>query len=133
MNCALVIDTSFIMSDLLPDENGNEINLALYDIHVPALFYLECNNVLQVALKRNRIEIADHKEYLQVLNSLPIIVDKFSATCESLYSISKLSQKHDITAYDAAYLELAIRLGAKLASGDRKLIKAALENKIEIL
>ncbi|MFA6037228.1 MAG: type II toxin-antitoxin system VapC family toxin [Legionellales bacterium] len=130
MNHVLVIDTSFIMSDLLPDENGNEIDLALYSIHVPALFYLECSNVLQVALKRKRIKNADFKEYLQVLNGLPINVDKFSATSESLYSISKLSQEHDLTSYDAAYLELAIRLGAKLATCDFNLKKAAGKNNI---
>lgn len=131
MNRCLVIDTSFIMADLLPDESGIDIDLALYDIHVPALFYLECMNVLNVALKRKRIKQDDYQEYLQILKQFPLSVDKFSATPESLHLISKLSQQFDLSTYDAAYLELAIRLGAKLATLDKKLKAASIKNNIE--
>ena len=36
-----------------------------------------------------------------------------------------LAREHELTAYDAAYLELAMRLGLPLATGDRKLRTAA--------
>ncbi len=130
MNSCLVVDTSFMMSDLMPDEQGIEVDLALYDIYVPALFYLECTNVLNVALKRKRIKKTDLQEYLKLLNQLPITVDKFCATPESLQVISKLCQEFDLTTYDAAYLELALRLDAKLASFDQKLNAAGIKNKI---
>ncbi|MFA6038243.1 MAG: type II toxin-antitoxin system VapC family toxin [Legionellales bacterium] len=131
MNRCLVIDTSFIMADLLPDESGIDIDLALYDIHVPALFYLECMNVLNVALKRKRIKQEDYQEYLQILKQFPLSVDKFSAGSESLHLIGKLSQQFDLSTYDAAYLELALRLGAKLATLDKKLKAASIKNNIE--
>lgn len=133
MNRCLVIDTSFIMSDLLPDENGMEINLALYALHVPALFFLECANVLNVALKRARIKKEEHQEYLQIFQHLPITVDKFCATAESLHLMSKLAQEFELTLYDAAYLELAIRLDATLATFDQQLKAVALKNKIKII
>lgn len=40
-------------------------------------------------------------------------------------SIYELAQKYNLTSYDAAYLELAIRLGAPLATNDQDLINAA--------
>jgi predicted nucleic acid-binding protein len=88
---------------------------------------------LQVALKRNRIKKPEHQEYLQSLNRLPINVDKFCSTPESLHIISKLSHENDLTTYDAAYLELALRLDAKLATFDQKLKAASAKNKLKTL
>jgi predicted nucleic acid-binding protein len=126
----LIVDSSFIMSSLLPDENGTEHDLASYSIYVPAIFYLECTNVVNMAFKRKRINNLDFEQYLQVLSNLPFNVDKFSATPESLHLISQLCQKFDLTSYDACYLELAIRLGAKLGTYDQQLIAACKKNNI---
>lgn len=132
----LVIDTSFIMSAVLPDEKNIEVD-AIYDkildntysLHVPAIFYLECQNTLMMAVKRNRITMLQYDEYIQVLGLLPINVDRFCSIHESLYLISKFSSKHGLSAYDTSYLELAIRLSCPIATFDKKLIASAtLEN-----
>ena len=44
-----------------------------------------------------------------------------------------LSREHALTLYDAAYLELAIRLGLPLATGDRALIAAARSVGVSVL
>src|SRR5271154_4141250 len=107
----LVVDCSFIMSSVLPDEMQTKINCSyqqiannVYSIFAPGIFYLECNNVLISSLKRGRINKSDYEEYLQLLNVLPIMIDKFCSTSESLYSIAKVATAYNLTSYDAAYL-----------------------------
>jgi len=133
MSDYLVIDSSFIMSDILPDEDGSEHDLATYSVYVPAIFFLECNNVLNGAFKRKRITVTDLQEYLQLLGHLPFTVDKFSATPECLHIISRLCQQYDLTSYDACYLELALRLEATLGTHDKKLMAAGKESGVNIL
>lgn len=124
----LVIDCSFIMTSILPDELQlkvdevyNQIADNVFNVYVPAVFYLECNNVLISSLKKQRINNSDYEEYLQILNQLPITVDKFCSTSESLYSIGRIATAYNLTSYDSTYLELALRLEAKIATLDKEL------------
>lgn len=88
-------------------------------IYVPAIFYLECNNVLISSLKKERITKSDYEEYLSVLNKLPVTNDNFSCYPESLHTIGRLANTYNLTSYDAAYLELTIRLKAQIATLDK--------------
>lgn len=124
----LVIDCSFIMTSILPDELQlkvnevyNQISNNVFNVYVPAVFYLECNNVLISSLKKQRINNSDYEEYLQILNQLPVTVDKFCSTSEALYSIGRIATAYNLTSYDSAYLELALRLEAKIATLDKEL------------
>lgn len=124
----LVIDCSFIMTSILPgelqlkvDEVYNQIADNVFNVYVPAVFYLECNNVLISSLKKQRINNSDYEEYLQILNQLPVTVDKFCSTSEALYSIGRIATANNLTSYDSAYLELALRLEAKIATLDKEL------------
>ncbi len=112
------------MTSILPDELKlkvdevyNQISNNVFNVYVPAVFYLECNNVL----KKQRINNSDYEEYLQILNQLPVTVDKFCSTSESLYSIGRIATAYNLTSYDSAYLELALRLEAKIATLDKEL------------
>lgn len=125
----LVVDCSFFMSSILPDEIQNKVEEIFYRIsqrefivYVPSIFYLECSNVLVSSLSRNRINQENFEEYSNLLKLMPITVDKFSATSESIYSISRLANKYNLSSYDASYLDLAIRLEASIASLDKKLL-----------
>lgn len=136
----LVVDCSFIMSSVLPDETQplvdniyRQIANKIYYVFVPGIFYLECNNVLISSLRKNRINKSDCADYLQLLTALPIKIDKFCSTPESLYSIAKIAGNYNLTAYDAAYLEIAERLGAKVATLDRNLALACRNAHIELL
>ncbi|KJV81746.1 PIN domain protein [Rickettsia hoogstraalii str. RCCE3] len=124
----LVVDCSFIMSSILPDESTekdskiyDQIMENIYILHVPSIFYLECNNVFINSLKRKRINKNDYDDYIRLLNSLPINVDKFCSTPESLYAIARLATEHNLTSYDACYLELALRLEADILTLDKSL------------
>ena len=134
----LVIDCSFIMATVLPDEKQNKVNILFSQIanrvyYVPSIFFLECSNVLLYSLKRKRIGIDDYEEYLNFLEQLPLNVDKFSSTPESLFTISKIATKYDLTSYDSAYLELALRMGAALATLDKSLSDRGVQAGINLL
>lgn len=127
----LVVDCSFFMSSILPDETQNKVEDIFYRIsqrefivYVPSIFYLECSNVLVSSLSRDHITQESFEEYSNLLKLMPITVDKFSATTESIYSISRLANKYNLSSYDASYLDLAIRLEASIASLNKKLLDA---------
>ena len=136
----LVVDCSFIMSSVLPDETQfniekiyNQIAAGTYTVYVPAIFYLECNNVLISSLKRKRINEEEYNNYLTLLSSLPIRVDKFSSMPESLHTIGNMSRKYDLTSYDACYLDLALRIDGTMATLDKSLAHRCEEANIQLL
>lgn len=128
-----VIDCSFFISSLLPDEKNSNFDFIAFSIHVPSIFFLECLNVLATALKRERIAKNQYEECMASFKDLPFKVDHFSSTQESVYAISQLSQKYNLTSYDASYLELASRLKAPLGTLDKKLVEACKIEKIKLL
>jgi len=89
----------------------------------PALWPFEVANALVDAERRGRINPAQQAEFLERLRLLPITIEHRPA-CWLGQQIS-LARAHRLTAYDAAYLELAIREGLPLATLDRDLRKAA--------
>ena len=88
---------------------------------LPELWRFEIRNVLVVSDRRGRIDPADTAAFLADLGRLPIRIDR----CPESELVLTLTRKHRITAYDAAYLELALRLDALLATLDRALASAA--------
>ena len=91
---------------------------------VPRLWHLEIANVLVVSERRKRCSQADTTQWLTYLAGLPIVVD--AATEARAWSDTvSLARQHALTAYDAAYLEIAIREGVPLASLDAPLKAAA--------
>ena len=84
---------------------------------VPAIWPLEVANVLAVAKRRSRLQESDTLRFVELLGALPIAVEEtgfFRATGVVL----SLAREHTISAYDASYLELAMRTGVALASRD---------------
>ena len=88
---------------------------------VPHLWWFEIRNVLIVNERRGRVTAADTTAFLRDLGRLPIRVDGNPG--EPL--VLALARRHALTVYDAAYLELAVRLDAPVASLDRALNAAA--------
>ncbi len=123
----LVIDCSAAVPWFLDDEaNAWSENLldALphHSLHVPALWHLEFANVLLTAQRRKRVAAKDAKGLLARASRLPLVTD---GRVVPLVEIADLAESHGITTYDAAYLELAIRLKCRLATQDKALAKAA--------
>lgn len=125
MNTNLVVDCSYILSNFFLEEE--KLDLSLYRVYVPAIFYLECSNVLLNSYRKNKITEKDLNSYIEILYNLPFFVDKFCSTPESIYSVINLSKKFDLSSYGASYLELAVRLNSDLKTFDKKLEKAFLK------
>jgi len=124
---ALVLDSSVSLSWFFPDEKTNFTEAALElvtkeECWVPALWRLEFPNALLVAEKRRRLTRA---ERLQVLDEVARLNLRIDPRVHELRAISDLAERHNLSAYDAAYLELAARLGSALITLDGELAAAA--------
>jgi predicted nucleic acid-binding protein len=123
----LVIDCSAAIPWFLNDEanawsEGLLDALSRHSLHVPALWHLEFANVLLTAQRRKRINARDARGLLARASRLPLVTD---GRVVPLVEIADLADSHGITTYDAAYLELAMRLNCVLATQDKVLAKAA--------
>ena len=124
-----VLDCSVTMAwgfddEATPYTDGVRDNLADVRAIVPALWPVEVANATIVGERRKRLDEARSSRFLSLLSSLPIIVDAETAA-RAWADTMHLARAHNLSAYDAAYLELAIRLGLPLASLDEKLKAAA--------
>jgi predicted nucleic acid-binding protein len=91
---------------------------------VPGVWLLEVANGLLVAERRGRISRADVAEVRGVLEDLPITWQEMSFDL-ALGPVLDIGRAQGLTAYDAAYLELAMREGLPLATQDEALRAAA--------
>ena len=89
-------------------------------------------NVLNVAERKKRIHKDHTAKCLELLAALPIEID---TSFNKLFNnqISEIARKYDLSAYDASYLELALRYKAPLASYDKKLRSSAKDAGIKLL
>jgi len=79
--------------------------------------------------RRGRIEPEDADAFLRDLSLLPILVrDDTDAGM-----VLRLARKHKLTAYDAAYLCLALRSAMPLATLDRSLARAVQAEGLQVI
>jgi predicted nucleic acid-binding protein len=124
---SFVVDASVSAAWLLPDEATDETEAALEatatrDIWVPALWPLEMANLLLRAQRRRRIGADKRRELASAAAGLRLRVDREAV---AITRIDELAATHGLSAYDAAYLELALRRRLPLATRDDGL-KAAM-------
>jgi predicted nucleic acid-binding protein len=123
---SLILDVSVVLAWLLPDERGAAAVDEVLDrvtqegAVVPGLWRLEVANALVMAERRVRLTAAQRAAALQVLAALPVAIDGDTAARAWTDTLA-LADEHRLTLYDAAYLELARRLGLPLATLDREL------------
>lgn len=125
----VIIDSSISIAWCFPDEKDVYSQaildaLASTQAIVPYLWHLEVANTLLVGERRKRSTQANTVTWLGFLASLPIVVDTETNNHAFGNTIS-LARDHNLSAYDAAYLELAMRRGLPLATLDDKLKVAA--------
>ncbi len=126
-----VLDNSVAMRWLMPTQDranqqyAEEVLLNMNETValVPSLWYLEASNTLLTAEKKGEITTGQTEAFSWQLENLPISVD--SSAWTQLGRTMALGRAYNLSSYDAAYLELAIRKSVKLASLDKALIKAA--------
>jgi predicted nucleic acid-binding protein len=91
---------------------------------VPVLWLYEVVNVTELAVRKGRITDKKAREFLESLADLPIEIES-PTQAQMFVSVRALVSQHKLTAYDASYLEVAIRYGLPLAAFDSALAKAA--------
>jgi len=120
-----VLDTSVIVSWCLKDEKDDYSDhildhLSTSSAVVPVLTPFEIANVLLVAERRRRLTEADTNRFISLLDSLPIRLDQ-ELPNKIRARLLEIGRTHRLSAYDSAYLELAMRKGLHLATRDRAL------------
>jgi predicted nucleic acid-binding protein len=136
-SAAFVLDASVTVAWCFADEATPHSAALLERLEhgeawVPTLWPLEIANILLSAEKRGRITAADGREFLSLLEQLPIRQD--DATGQRAWSHTyPLAREEGLTSYDAAYLELALRRNLPLATFDKALQQAATRQGIIVL
>lgn len=131
----LVLDASYAASWFLPDEQSRESEQLLAEVQagkltlcVPELWIYEMANLLRMAGKRGRLDPETLREASLLLEEIP--VERFSHAPSLMARWLALAERHGLSAYDAAYLELAERLNLPLKTLDQKLRRAAQSEKL---
>ena len=101
------------------------------EVLVPSLWLVEMTNVLVVAQRRGRITSADALRAENLLRVLPIHIDP--VRLDNLSRLRAMALEYGLTAYDAGYLEIAIRNRLPLATLDKGLQNAAKKAGVELL
>jgi len=132
-----VIDNSVVMTWCFKDEDNEYSDRMLNKLEhatvfVPSIWPLEVTNVLLSAERKNRIGEADSMRFIALLSELPIVVDQESPE-RMIKEIFALARQHNLSSYDASYLDLAMRKGLPIATLDKNLLAAAKRSKVMVL
>ena len=130
------MDASVALAWAFPDEASDyaeEVLIALNGgtIVVPALWAIEITNAVLVAERRKRVAQPEVRRFVELLRELTFVMDS-QGVAESVSNILPLGREHGLSAYDAAYLDVAMRHGAPLATLDGGLRKAGRKAGVEI-
>jgi predicted nucleic acid-binding protein len=98
---------------------------------VPTIWHLEVANAMVVGERRGRCERSDTVKWITFLSSLSISVDEASGS-RVFNEVVDLARAQNLSAYDAAYLELALRRGLPLATLDDRLKDAAVAAGVDL-
>lgn len=124
-----VIDNSVVMAWCFQDQTSKYTESVLdrlqtSEAYAPAIWPLEIGNVLLVAERKKLLSKADVTRFLALVRGLPIAVEQ-EGPDRMLTEILALAREHQLSTYDASYLDLAMRLGLPLATQDKALCAAA--------
>ena len=126
---SLVLDSSVTLAWLHSNELTEPVRLVFDRVTrarawVPSLWKLEVANALQMAVRRGRIDAAFRDASLADLALLNIAADPDTDSFAWSTTL-QLAQAHQLTVYNASYLELAQRMALPLATLDKELRQAS--------
>ena len=124
----IVLDASIVIAWAYREE-GERLDalirlVSAESAHVPAHWVLEVTNTLLYGERSGRIASRQRREITDRMRALPIRQDQ-ETFLRGWQETTALAETHSLTAYDAAYLELAIRLELPLATLGQDLARAA--------
>ena len=132
----LVLDVSVVASWHFPDEFTAESNAILemlrgrkHNARVPGIRWFEIHNVLLRGERRGRSSVQQTAQFQDLLDELPITIVPIVPP----NVILSLARRHNLTFYDAAYLELAQRENIPLATLDQALARAAIAEGVPLI
>ena len=134
---SLVLDSSVTLAWIYASETTDAIREVILEVTesgawVPSLWRLEVGNVLETGVRRGRHDRTFRDAAVADLALLPVNLDP--ETNEQAWgATTRLAERHRLTLYDAAYLELALRRGLPLATLDNDLRAAAGAENIGLL
>ncbi len=134
---AVVLDASITLAWCFEDESDPYTD-AVQDAlgegvrgNVAAIWPIEVANAFKSSERRRRITEADTARFIALLRPMPLVIDQID--WPRVYGIVlPLARRHDLTIYDAAYLELALRLGLPIATLDRELRDATRDSGVPL-
>ena len=133
-----VVDASVVLTWCFPDENSALAQRVAQMFKqggsaiTPSFWPHEILNALLVGEKRKRISRDLIRTFLGDLETLAIVLQELQA--DSVFDrIQYLSREHGLTAYDAAYLDLAKTTALPLATLDEDLIRACAKAGVELV
>jgi predicted nucleic acid-binding protein len=137
VRASFVIDASMAMAWCFQDEATPSTKRLLERMGnetaaVPAWWYLEITNVLALAERRKRITPAKVAQFIALVESFDLEVDD-QAPSRAFAHLLPLCRNHELTSYDAVYLDLVLRLQLPLASVDDDLRAAAKAVGVKVL
>jgi predicted nucleic acid-binding protein len=127
---SLVLDASVPLAWCFEDESAAlpehvlDVLESGTEMLTPSIWPLEVANAMLMAERRKRITNAQATAFLQRISKLPILVEPIPSS-RAFNHILPVARQHQLTEYDAAYLELALREALPLATLDAKLRRAA--------
>ena len=135
---SFVIDASITLSWLLADEANADsatVQSALLKadaVWAPAHWRLEVTNAIWMAERRKRLDAVGVAQAISLFSQLPVVIDGETDKHAASGTLA-LSRQHGISVYDGAYLELALRKGATLASLDEPLRAVAKKSGVIVI
>lgn len=124
---ALVVDASmvvawFVIGQATAQTRKVLARAATEVLHGPSLLQIELASALVKLAHRRKIAPAAIGDILTEFEALDMVIDRTPPTARTIASICR---RYALSAYDAAYFELAIRLELPLAAKDGPLVEAA--------
>jgi predicted nucleic acid-binding protein len=131
---AFVVDASVVGAWLLPDEDNPLAEIAMARMEeedglAPDLLWHEIRSILLTAARRRRIAGEDIVALLFRLADTPLK----NAGAGDGVEIIRLALRHQLSAYDAAYLALAVLRKLPLATADKRLAAAARSEGVRLI
>lgn len=123
----VVIDASATLAWLFGETKPSRKEVKVlqeYRLIAPSLWKIEVANAILVNERRKKITEAQGMRYLSILESLAIEI-MLPAANQNVEQLAAFARPHQLTAYDAVYLELAVVTGLPLYTRDRNLQQAA--------
>ena len=125
------------MAIILPDENSSKTDMMFNaldendNVYVPQLSWYETANVIRNLIRHRRFTEDEAVFFFSMLQFMDFKTD-FETGVNYSKKIWKLGNDYNLSAYDAAYLELADRKKAILCTLDDNLIKAAKKHGVNV-